>query len=1370
MKRLLAVLALILAPMAAAGQRVISDYTPAPVMNRGDKLLLQQGGRTVPYTYGTVQQLFGAMTNSDITGALGFSPLNKAGDNLTGPVTSTSDGIAISLNGTGAMKMPAGTTAQQPSAGNVGEFRYNTTTGNYEFGTGSSWMGHLRLDGGTLTGPVSSSANGIAVSLNGTGATKVPVGTTGQQPDSGTAGLVRFNSSIGRPEFGYGGAWKSNVKLDGDTMTGPLTLPNDPVSALQAATKQYADTKLSLTGGTLSGGLALPSATIGGISILPEKPARDFARSNPSFLTPRDVGSFGGVSIPGVVGNARQISNPTNTTSGSTALELAANYYYLLGTSVTCVSGSPNLAVTVPTGVSLPQYLVEPNTTTGAINITNATAGGCWSSAKITGITGSSPNYTVTINVNASSSATFTGGFVIAQAGTSGGGGITGGAPFTPANGNGSSVSVVTQCATSGATLVCPSGTFNTNQRWSDTSNGDRSTQHLRITDLSGTCSEQDFQINSSTTTTATLATTPGCAISNSNYVQLWQGPLLFTAGMVGQTADVANAGAALAAPLTGSDDWISTIASYVDAFHVNLSAPAGTSRYQLANQVTVGTDDTAALNALFQAASQAGYSSVYFPPDVYPFFVTPNFQYMTMLQLCSDSTVSGGRIIYPNNATGIRNTTRCTSLRPYPAPEPTLVAADHLRQVRLKYASGGNVVVDELGDSMCQAASNQLNEFGSLSRIVDLAIRAANPGVSPDRIVTNNRCIGSQTMTNVDPAGPDVSGNGPGIPSNAAQSVTSWYATPSNTWISYLQADCPDLIAIRFGNDNQNLNISSWQNVIAYTQRAAWKTACGSNPDIVIIATGFSPQSNSQLAGYVWQENMLYMSRWTASAVRAGLFDGYMALGGKVGLIDGGRRDILYQTGVDVGKPIMRRDKAAVIQGGLQNASNSNTFPYTWPTQVMGWEGNWVMRWTGNIDAATFWTNYGVLTMGLGNGAYGSPQSIGGQGSNTFTTGYPGNQLAIGRDSGGNYWVEGDVYSFTQTATVSITNGAAVLTCSVSCANYGHAYAQISIPGAGAAACPWQLSGQTNCLNTTIGTPGVTSSPISADGKTLTLSANASATLSAVSKTIWIGLTFYPKTVTNIPVAVTSGAFTIANLFAGQKDGMAYATLANNGGGPRTFTSVFAGNIVTFGGHYQPILAASNCNSSCTTLLGVTGLIGQSSMSSFKGDHPVHGIANTGNEAYGSCIGGAPGGTPGNGPYGGQCSAHQSTLGITAYDDVLAANTLQLAFDAPGPPPTPVNVGNGVASVSALCNQIILINDTTAPTVNLPAKCPMDQPIMVQDIGAQATAHNITITAPTGTTLNGSNNGSVAITTNYNWARITYNGSTAAVSQRGAN
>ena len=43
----------------------------------------------------------------------------------------------------------------------------------------------------------------------------------------------------------------------GGTLTGPLTLAADPAGSLQAATKQYVDTRVSRSGDTLTGALVL---------------------------------------------------------------------------------------------------------------------------------------------------------------------------------------------------------------------------------------------------------------------------------------------------------------------------------------------------------------------------------------------------------------------------------------------------------------------------------------------------------------------------------------------------------------------------------------------------------------------------------------------------------------------------------------------------------------------------------------------------------------------------------------------------------------------------------------------------------------------------------------------------------------------------------------------------------------------------------------------------------------------------------------------------------------------------------------------------------------------------------------------------------
>lgn len=80
------------------------------------------------------------------TAAAGRFTTLEATGNATITGTSTFTGLG-SFNGTGALKIPAGTTAQQPSPV-TGQIRYNTTTNQYE-GYGASAWGAL---GGGATG------------------------------------------------------------------------------------------------------------------------------------------------------------------------------------------------------------------------------------------------------------------------------------------------------------------------------------------------------------------------------------------------------------------------------------------------------------------------------------------------------------------------------------------------------------------------------------------------------------------------------------------------------------------------------------------------------------------------------------------------------------------------------------------------------------------------------------------------------------------------------------------------------------------------------------------------------------------------------------------------------------------------------------------------------------------------------------------------------------------------------------------------------------------------------------------------------------------------------------------------------------------
>jgi hypothetical protein len=121
---------------------------------------------------------------------------------------------AASFNGTGAVKLPAGTTAQQPDTGNVGETRYNSTTGRYEFGIGGSWINHVRLNGDTMTGALHLGANlldGSNVSF--TGGTLTGITLAGTIPGSPTlSGNPIFSGTL---KVGAGGSGNAAMAQNG---------------------------------------------------------------------------------------------------------------------------------------------------------------------------------------------------------------------------------------------------------------------------------------------------------------------------------------------------------------------------------------------------------------------------------------------------------------------------------------------------------------------------------------------------------------------------------------------------------------------------------------------------------------------------------------------------------------------------------------------------------------------------------------------------------------------------------------------------------------------------------------------------------------------------------------------------------------------------------------------------------------------------------------------------------------------------------------------------------------------------------------------------------------------------------------------------
>ena len=121
----------------------------------------------------------------------------------------------MTLDGTGAIKVPSGTNAQQPTPV-AGMIRYNSDTSLYEAYRSGAWT---TIDDAVSTNTISTivkrdgsggfSAGDITIgniTSNGTGAIKVPSGTNAQQPTP-VDGMIRFNSDTSKFEAYRSGAW-----------------------------------------------------------------------------------------------------------------------------------------------------------------------------------------------------------------------------------------------------------------------------------------------------------------------------------------------------------------------------------------------------------------------------------------------------------------------------------------------------------------------------------------------------------------------------------------------------------------------------------------------------------------------------------------------------------------------------------------------------------------------------------------------------------------------------------------------------------------------------------------------------------------------------------------------------------------------------------------------------------------------------------------------------------------------------------------------------------------------------------------------------------------------------------------------------------
>ena len=168
---------------------------------------------------------------------------------------------------TGSAYLPAGTTAQRPTASNyTGQFRYNTTIPQLEYSDGAAWQpvsgssilpaSLAEAQAGTITTKYSSPQTAVPKDASGmTGSAYLPAGTTAQRPvATAYTGQFRYNTTVPQLEYSDGATW---VALGG---LGAATLAQAQAGTLTsvAATPQTAVPK---DASGMTGAAILPSGT-----------------------------------------------------------------------------------------------------------------------------------------------------------------------------------------------------------------------------------------------------------------------------------------------------------------------------------------------------------------------------------------------------------------------------------------------------------------------------------------------------------------------------------------------------------------------------------------------------------------------------------------------------------------------------------------------------------------------------------------------------------------------------------------------------------------------------------------------------------------------------------------------------------------------------------------------------------------------------------------------------------------------------------------------------------------------------------------------------------------------------------------------------
>lgn len=631
----------------------------------------------------------------------------------------------------------------------------------------------------------------------------------------------------------------------------------------------------------------------------------------------------------------------------------------------------------------------------------------------------------------------------------------------------------------------------------------------------------------------ATLAEAPTCALTATSRWVYW-GQAVFGPTNVGDAIELLDGGAS-------SSPLVTTISSVTDPSHIVMAATNGGTKTNANTRLTWGPDGTSAWVAMTAAARAGGYQFLYFPRDTAYFLATGTL--ITITQNGAAMIWCGeGNVYLPSSLKLARPVSRgCVAGAEAPLADPTIVPSVHLRT---SSNSGSTLKVVLVGDSQLGASYNGFGRY-SMPNYFCEAFRAQNPSKTVDCV---NRAIGGTVWGELDPTGPSY-GNGAGKPGGDTADYPGWYTPTSNQWISFILAECPDVMVMKLGyNDGFAYLWSSMMSVLNYTQGATWRSSCGKTPDILIATEGppgmasGAQTASTERRDYV----MTYLRGWTRSC------EYRLANGGCPGLIDIGRARQLVNLGWSSEHLAAARADYVVPFSSANDGQSITAATYTWPVNIYDYMVTMSSFRATAANVADWWASVLYVDFALGNGASGDPVDGGLQ--TGASTAYTGGHVRLAYDSGtGNYTVR--VRTFDVDTAATVTAATATVTCSAACTNMGFVGAKIEVPGAGSAG----------------GLYTGTITAINSAGTTITVSPNVS---TAIGSPTAVTLKFYHEplatTDTGVAASCTVASTICDSLFNFSLKGTRYTitdlTCFNCG-------PIYSGDVAKFGGFFRPTI-----------------------------------------------------------------------------------------------------------------------------------------------------------------------------------------------------